>query len=53
TIVVLVAIVTSVLAPPVLRIAMARVEQTSDEGIRELEHEAWGPQAHAGAGPAG
>ncbi|MDQ1644442.1 MAG: hypothetical protein QOJ50_626 [Cryptosporangiaceae bacterium] len=53
TIVVLVAIVTSVLAPPVLRIAMARVEQTSDEGIRALEHEAWGPRAHAGAGPAG
>ncbi len=35
TIIVLVAIVTSLMAPPVLRFAMARVEQTEEERLRE------------------
>jgi Kef-type K+ transport system membrane component KefB len=41
TIVVLVAIVTSLMAPPLLRLAMSRVEQSDDERLREIEHEAW------------
>ncbi|MDQ1538222.1 MAG: hypothetical protein QOE58_2615 [Actinomycetota bacterium] len=43
TIVILVAIVTSVLAPPILRIAMRRLEQTSEEKTRQLDHESWTP----------
>jgi hypothetical protein len=35
TIVILVAIVTSVMAPPLLRVAMARVEQTAEEYLRQ------------------
>jgi Kef-type K+ transport system membrane component KefB len=35
TIVVLVAVVTSLMAPPILRLAMARVEQTAEERLRE------------------
>ncbi|MEU1389125.1 MULTISPECIES: cation:proton antiporter [unclassified Nonomuraea] len=41
TLVVLVAIVTSLMTPPILRAAMARVEQTADEEIRETAHRAW------------
>jgi Kef-type K+ transport system membrane component KefB len=41
TIVVLVAIVTSLMAPPILRVAMARVEHTAEEEIRQREHHAW------------
>jgi Kef-type K+ transport system membrane component KefB len=41
TIVLLVAIVTSVLAPPVLRFAMRRVKQTKEEDVRCVEHQAW------------
>ncbi|MGV9770556.1 cation:proton antiporter [Streptosporangium sp. NPDC003464] len=41
TIVILVAIVTSLMAPPILRIAMSRVEQRVEEKIRENEHAAW------------
>jgi Kef-type K+ transport system membrane component KefB len=37
TIVILVAIVTSLLAPPVLRLTMRRVEKTSEEELRELD----------------
>jgi hypothetical protein len=33
TIIVLVAVVTSVLAPPLLRLAMTRVERTADDGL--------------------
>ncbi|GAA3079406.1 cation:proton antiporter [Streptosporangium carneum] len=51
TIVVLVAIVTSLMAPPILRIAMARVEQTAEEEIRESEHRAWTRQPVSGADP--
>ncbi|MGN9913452.1 cation:proton antiporter [Phytohabitans sp. LJ34] len=35
TIVVLVAIVTSLMAPPILRLTMARIEQTAEEELRE------------------
>jgi Kef-type K+ transport system membrane component KefB len=41
TIVVLVAIVTSVMAPPLLRLAMARVAHTEDERLRRIDHETW------------
>jgi len=41
TIVILVAIVTSLMAPPILRFAMKRVEQTAEEEVRETEHRAW------------
>ncbi|MEV8634795.1 cation:proton antiporter [Streptosporangium sp. NPDC051023] len=51
TIVVLVAIVTSLMAPPILRIAMARVEQTAEEELRESEHQAWTRQPVGGAEP--
>lgn len=37
TIVVLVAVVTSLMAPPILRYAMARVEHTAEEELRERE----------------
>lgn len=37
TIIVLVAIVTSLMAPPVLRAAMARLEHTAEEQLRETE----------------
>jgi predicted Kef-type K+ transport protein len=36
TIIVLVAIVTSLMAPPILRLAMARVEHTAEERGREV-----------------
>jgi Kef-type K+ transport system membrane component KefB len=41
TIIVLVAIVTSVMAPPVLRLAMRRVEYTAEERLREQEQRSW------------
>ncbi|MBB2914526.1 Kef-type K+ transport system membrane component KefB [Streptosporangium becharense] len=41
TIVILVAIVTSLMAPPILRWAMARVEQTAEEELRESEQLSW------------
>ncbi|MBE1489205.1 cation:proton antiporter [Plantactinospora soyae] len=41
TIVVLVAIVTSLMAPPILRYAVSRLEQGDDERLREIEQEAW------------
>jgi Kef-type K+ transport system membrane component KefB len=41
TVFVLVAIVTSLMAPPMLRRAMARVEHSDEEQLREMEHEAW------------
>ncbi|MFI6512251.1 cation:proton antiporter [Streptosporangium sp. NPDC050855] len=51
TIVILVAIVTSLMAPPILRLAMAKVEQTSEEKIREAEHQAWTRQPVGGSEP--
>ncbi|MCS7477839.1 cation:proton antiporter [Umezawaea endophytica] len=47
TIVILVAIVTSLMAPPILRFAMARVEQTAEEQVRESQHQAWTTQPAA------
>jgi Kef-type K+ transport system membrane component KefB len=44
TIVILVAIVTSLMAPPILRFAMSRVEQTAEEQVRESQHRAWTTQ---------
>ncbi|MEV6647297.1 cation:proton antiporter [Amycolatopsis sp. NPDC051371] len=41
TMVILVAIVTSVMAPPLLRISMRRVARTEDERLRLLDHEEW------------
>ncbi|WP_434739707.1 cation:proton antiporter [Micromonospora sp. SH-82] len=41
TTVILVAIVTSLMAPPLLRLAMAKVGQTEDEELRRIEHDVW------------
>jgi Kef-type K+ transport system membrane component KefB len=41
TVIVLVAVVTSLMAPPLLRLTMARVEQNADERLREAEHQSW------------
>ena len=41
TIVVLVAIVTSVMAPPLLRYACARIAQSEDERLRKIDHDTW------------
>lgn len=42
TIILFVAIATSVMAPPMLRMAMARVEHSAEEQLRKAEHEqAW------------
>jgi K+:H+ antiporter len=41
TIVVLVAMVTSLIAPPVLRAAMSRVEHNAAERLRRAENDAW------------
>lgn len=41
TIIVLVAVVTSVMAPPLLRRAMAGLDHTAQERLRELEHARW------------
>jgi Kef-type K+ transport system membrane component KefB len=41
TIIVLVAAVTSLGAPPVLRLAVAKVEHSEDERLREIDHEVW------------
>jgi Kef-type K+ transport system membrane component KefB len=41
TIVVLVAIVTSLMAPPLLRYTMARVESNEDERLRKIDHDTW------------
>ncbi|MER5650755.1 cation:proton antiporter [Streptosporangium sp. NPDC002524] len=45
TIIVLVAIVTSLMAPPILRWSMARVEQTAEEELRGNEQLAWARQS--------
>lgn len=41
TVVVLVALVTSLMAPPLLRIAMNHVEQTEEERLRAVVHATW------------
>jgi Kef-type K+ transport system membrane component KefB len=49
TIVVLVAIVTSLMAPPLLRKAMAGIEQSAQEHVREVVHSEWSPPARSSA----
>jgi Kef-type K+ transport system membrane component KefB len=41
TIVVLVAIVTSLMAPPLLRAAMTKVAQSDEERLRKIDHDVW------------
>ena len=41
TIVVLVAFLTSIMAPPVLRHAMSRITQTDEELVRKIDHDTW------------
>jgi hypothetical protein len=41
TIVALIAIVTSLMAPPLLRIAMSRVSQNAEEQLRLTYQESW------------
>jgi len=41
TIVVLVALATSIMAPPVLRRAMSRITQTDEELLRKIDHDIW------------
>jgi Kef-type K+ transport system membrane component KefB len=41
TVIVLVAIVTSVIAPPLLRLAMRRIADTDEERLRLIDHDVW------------
>ena len=41
TIVVLVAVVTSMMAPPLLRLACGRIDQSEEERLREIDHDTW------------
>ena len=41
TVVVLVALVTSIMAPPVLRHAMSQITQTDEELLRTINHDTW------------
>ena len=54
TIVVLVAIVTSVMAPPLLRYTCARITENEDERLRRIDHDTWNgvtaPQSPSNAG---
>jgi Kef-type K+ transport system membrane component KefB len=50
TIIVLVAVVTSVMAPPLLRWAMAGMDHTTGERARGLEHARWAGAAPSVAG---
>ncbi|WP_399944145.1 cation:proton antiporter [Streptomyces sp. BBFR25] len=52
SIVVLVAVLTSVMAAPTLRWTMAKVEQRSDEDLRAVELAAWSDRPSAPADPA-
>ncbi|WP_431971044.1 cation:proton antiporter [Nocardia sp. bgisy134] len=45
TIIVLVAIVTSLMAPPLLRSAMRRIEHSDEEHARESAHDQWTPRS--------
>jgi Kef-type K+ transport system membrane component KefB len=48
TMIVLIAVVTSLMAPPLLRLTMARVARTEDEHLRLLDHESWSGNPSAG-----
>ncbi|MEU0560565.1 cation:proton antiporter [Dactylosporangium sp. NPDC006015] len=50
TVIVLVAIVTSVVAPPLLRHAMNRIAGTEDERLREIDHDTWNGLTPVNAG---
>lgn len=52
TVVVLVAVVTSVIAPPLLRVTMARVDATAEEESRRELGMAWDSGGEPAAGPA-
>ncbi len=41
TIVVLIAIVTSLMAPPILRMATNRIAHSEEERLRRVEHDTW------------
>jgi len=41
TVIVMVAVVTSLMAPPLLRFAMNRVEQNDEERLRAIDHVTW------------
>lgn len=41
TVIVLVAVVTSLMTPPLLRIALRRIEQTDEERLRAVDHATW------------
>ena len=41
TVIVLVALVTSLMAPPLLRLAMNRIEQSAEEDLRAADHAEW------------
>jgi Kef-type K+ transport system membrane component KefB len=49
TIIVLVAIVTSLMAPPLLRLATARIAQNESERLRKIDHDAWSGIRAAGS----
>jgi Kef-type K+ transport system membrane component KefB len=49
TIIILVAIVTSLMAPPLLRLAMAGIDHTADEHVREAAQAQWSPQVRSPA----
>ncbi|GAB3812844.1 hypothetical protein GCM10027605_55430 [Micromonospora zhanjiangensis] len=48
TIIVLVAVVTSVMAPPMLRHACARITENEDERLRKIDHDTWNGVPAAG-----
>jgi Kef-type K+ transport system membrane component KefB len=41
TVIILVAIVTSLMAPPLLRLAMSRLVYSEDERLRKIDHDTW------------
>jgi Kef-type K+ transport system membrane component KefB len=53
TIIVLVAIFTSLMAPPLLRRAVSRIEVREEERLRKLDHDAWNGLEPAPAKPTG
>jgi Kef-type K+ transport system membrane component KefB len=52
TIIVMIAIVTSLMAPPLLRLVMPRIEHTDEEVLREQAHRAWSTTASGTVIPA-
>jgi Kef-type K+ transport system membrane component KefB len=52
TVIVLVAVVTSLMAPPLLRFAMSRVAQDEEERLRAIDHATWAGQVPGTAGGA-